>query len=48
MHNDGHAASFNIDEVTGQITVSASAMLNADTDSSDGESKSIQRRCAGR
>ena len=31
MHNDGHAASFNIDEVTGQITVSASAMLNADT-----------------
>ena len=30
MHNDGHAASFNIDEVTGQITVSASATLNAD------------------
>ena len=30
MHNDGHAASFNIDEVTGQITVSASAMLDAD------------------
>ena len=30
MHNDGHAASFNIHEVTGQITVSASAMLDAD------------------
>ena len=30
MHNDGHAASFNIDEVTGQITVSAKAILNAD------------------
>ena len=28
--SDGHAASFNIDAVTGQITVSASAMLNAD------------------
>lgn len=28
--SDGHADSFNIDEVTGQITVSDSAMLNAD------------------
>ena len=30
MHNDGHAASFDIDEKTGQITVGASARLNAD------------------
>ena len=29
-HNDGHAASFDIDAKTGQITVGASAMLNAD------------------
>ena len=30
VESDGHARSFNIDEVTGQITVSAKAMLNAD------------------
>ena len=29
-HNDGHAASFDIDAKTGQITVGARAMLNAD------------------
>ena len=29
-HNDGHAASFDIDPETGQITVGASAMLDAD------------------
>ena len=29
-HNDGHAASFDIDAKTGQITVSARAMLDAD------------------
>ena len=29
-HNDGHAASFDIDPKTGQITVGASAMLDAD------------------
>ena len=30
VENDGHATSFDIDEVTGQLTVSASATLNAD------------------
>ena len=29
-HNDGHAVSFDIDAKTGQITVSARAMLDAD------------------
>ena len=35
QESDGHARSFNIDEVTGQITVSAKAMLNADGIPSD-------------
>ena len=34
-HNDGHAASFDIDAKTGQITVGAGAMLDAD--GTDGE-----------
>ena len=33
--SDGHAASFNIDATTGQITVSASAMLDADADADE-------------
>ena len=34
--SDGHAASFDINEVTGQITVSARATLDADADSGPG------------
>ena len=30
VHNDGHAASFDIDATTGQITISARAILDAD------------------
>ena len=50
-HNDGHAASFDIDAKTGQITVGAGAMLNADgtqTGMHTDATKSIQRRCPGR
>ena len=36
VHNDGHAASFDIDAKTGQITVGASAMLDADGTDGDG------------
>ena len=48
VHNDGHARSFNIDEVTGQITVSAKAMLNADGAPSGHRPQSIHRRYPGR
>ena len=36
--SDGHAASFDIHEVTGQITVSASAMLDADAETPTADS----------
>ena len=36
-HNDGHAASFDIDAKTGQITVGAGAMLDADGTDGEGE-----------
>ena len=36
-HNDGHAASFDIDAETGQITVSAGARLDADGTDGEGE-----------